>query len=490
MIGASALRDRLLIAAHELGVATGGNPATLEATLGVLATGLGEATHRSSYLLLAVTTGTIPTAEQVVAFEREWRLSGTAKALERLIATARAANRWTTGAAPLIHVERGLIVDVHDTANTRFTTGIQRVVRSTLPIWMSGHELLLVAWTAGFTAPRTMSSAENTLARGAAVAPQIATGRDTRARIVVPFEATWILPEIAVDERRAARTRSIALYSGSRAVAIGYDCIPITSAETAGGGMPGGFARYLSALAEFDLVAPISGASATEFEGWRGMLGGAGLIGPGIRAVPLSTSLAAEEPTDDSESLAEAGIPEDAVVVLAVGSHEPRKNHLALLQAAELAWRDGVDFTLVLVGGNSWDTAGFDAAVAAARARGRSLITLSAAPDSTVWALYRRARFSVFPSLNEGFGLPVVESISRGTPVITSDFGSMREAAEGFGGVLVDPRDDEALAAAIRLLLADDSLIATLTKQTASAPQRDWAEYARELWTTLIAETT
>ena len=484
MIGSAGLRDRLLLVAVTLGIETGGTPRTLAAVTTILGTRLGDPSSKASYLLLSVVTGRIPTGEEVTALERFWHLSGTSKAVDSVIARARAAERWKLRRVPAIRIERGLVIDVHDTAHTTFTTGIQRVTRSVLPLWLQANELSLVGWTADFTAPRSLSLEEQ------ALAGRTTPGTSAPTQIVVPYECTWILPEIAVDVRRAARTRSIALHSGSRAVAIGYDCIPITSAETAGCGMPGGFANYLAALAEFDVVAPISHGSSVEFEGWRGMLGGAGLTGPRIQTVALATSSHTGDAADDAALLAGIGLAETETVVLAVGSHEPRKNHLALLQAAELAWTSGADFTLVMVGGNSWDRADFDAALAAARARGRRIILLSGASDATLWALYRRARFSVFPSLNEGFGLPVVESIQVGTPVITSDFGSMLESAESFGGLLVDPRDDDALAAAMMSLLTDDSLVARLAKQTTRAPGRTWEQYAADLWTAFQSETT
>ncbi len=62
-------------------------------------------------------------------------------------------------------------------------------------------------------------------------------------------------------------------------MAIGFDCIPVSTAETAGAGMPGAFSKYLSTLARFDAVAPISFAASHEYAGWRRMLSGAGLIG-------------------------------------------------------------------------------------------------------------------------------------------------------------------------------------------------------------------
>ena len=105
-------------------------------------------------------------------------------------------------------------------------------------------------------------------------------------------------------------------------------------------------------------------------------------------------------------------------------------------------------------------------------AAGRPVEARSTLDDETLWAAYRLARVTVFPSLNEGFGLPVGESIAAGTPAVTSDFGSMREIAEGGGALMVDPRDDHALADALRTVLTDDRAHAALAAacRTRSSP--------------------
>jgi glycosyltransferase involved in cell wall biosynthesis len=169
-------------------------------------------------------------------------------------------------------------------------------------------------------------------------------------------------------------------------------------------------------------------------------------------------------------------------LVLAVGSHEPRKNHLALLHAAELVWREGDEFDLVMVGGNSWDTRRFDHLVDTMRRRGRRIVTLSGVDDEVIWDLYDIAAFSVFCSLNEGFGLPVAESLSHGTPVITSDFGSMRAIGEGNGAVLADPRDPRAVAEHMRTLLRDAEERARLRELARTRPEESWQHYADTLW--------
>jgi glycosyltransferase involved in cell wall biosynthesis len=96
----------------------------------------------------------------------------------------------------------------------------------------------------------------------------------------------------------------------------------------------------------------------------------------------------------------------------------------------------------------------------------------------------------IFPSLNEGFGLPVAESLASGTPVITSDHGSMREIAVAGGALLVDPRDDLDITGALRALLTDDELHARLSAQARALPHRSWDSYAAELWQYLVTDVS
>ena len=156
------------------------------------------------------------------------------------------------------------------------------------------------------------------------------------------------------------------------------------------------------------------------------------------------------------ETARAALVVDDLPLLLCVGSHEPRKNHLAVITAAELLWREGRRFRLAFVGGNSWGSASFQAELEQLERRGRPITAISAISDDLLWGGYRIARATIFPSLNEGFGLPVAESLAVGTPVVTSGFGSMKEIAEGGGAVLVDPRDDDDVARGIARAMFDD----------------------------------
>jgi glycosyltransferase involved in cell wall biosynthesis len=116
--------------------------------------------------------------------------------------------------------------------------------------------------------------------------------------------------------------------------------------------------------------------------------------------------------------------------VLAVGTLEPRKN---LRRVAEAARRAGLE--LRVAGATGWG---------GVEAPGR----VGEVSDDELAALYRGARALVFPSLYEGFGIPVLEAMASGTPVVTSRGGATEEVAGG-AAVLVDPLDVDAIAAGI-----------------------------------------
>jgi glycosyltransferase involved in cell wall biosynthesis len=179
---------------------------------------------------------------------------------------------------------------------------------------------------------------------------------------------------------------------------------------------------------------------------------------------------------------------EDEPLVLVVGSHEPRKNHDAIVFAAERLWEEGLSFRLRFIGGGStYVIRRFDRRARTLAGRGRPIEVWRSAKDDELLASYRAARFTVFPSLHEGFGLPVAESLALGVPVVTSDYGSTAEIARHGGCLLVDPRSDDAIVAAMHALLTDDELHARLVAECYARTPRTWADYADELWTRVVA---
>jgi glycosyltransferase involved in cell wall biosynthesis len=247
--------------------------------------------------------------------------------------------------------------------------------------------------------------------------------------------------------------------------------------------MGAAFARNLVAVARFDQVIPISAAAGEEYAGWCRMLAGTGLSGPRITPIELPWETPAGDTADSlPPELGSGHLP----LMLCVGSHEPRKNHMAVLYAAESLWLEGRRFALTFIGGNSWNSEHFETEVARLRKLGYPVLTASGVSDAVVAAAYRAASVVVFPSLNEGFGLPVSDALSAGTPVVTSDYGSMREIGEGRGAVLVDPRDDDSVLAGIRAAMFDAPIRERLEAEIAGLTQRTWADYTAELQQLLV----
>ncbi|WP_127792910.1 glycosyltransferase [Agromyces sp. LHK192] len=474
------LRELLATLAPEVS----GSGSTADLTSRV-ARAIGRPRDDVAWLVLAVVTARLPERQSVIDLRRAIALDGAEPALRDIVSAARRRAALRAGFEPRVRILQGeTLVDVQHTARTGLATGIQRVVRMTLQQWSAQHEILLVGWNSRLDALRMLTDRERENAIHG-------TDRDAASavrsvpEVVVPWESTYILPELAIEGERTSRMLALAEFSRNETAVVGFDCVPLTSAETVGVGMGGAFGKNLAAVARFGRVAAISEAAANEYRGWVDMLGGANLAGPTVSAVVLPSDVG-EVDDDGLERAREALTIEDLPLLLCVGSHEPRKNHLAVLAAAEFLWRKGHRFSLAFVGGNSWGDTEFKTQVAQLRRLGRPLTTVTAISDDILWGGYRIARATVFPSFNEGFGLPVAESLAVGTPVVTSAFGSMREIAAAGGALLVDPRSDADVARALEDVLFDDAVNEKLRAEALARPKRGWAEYAAELWEVLV----
>lgn len=169
--------------------------------------------------------------------------------------------------------------------------------------------------------------------------------------------------------------------------------------------------------------------------------------------------------------------------LLFLGGIEPRKNLARVVRA--YASIDASDRpALVLAGaGVAWNPEGrreLEAALAGVPANARPSIVLTGYVDEAHKpALVAGALALVYPSLSEGFGLPVLEAMAAGTAVLTSDVAALREVA-GDAALLVDPEDDGAVAEGIRRIAADDGLRARLSELgIARAARFTWEESAR-----------
>ena len=197
------------------------------------------------------------------------------------------------------------------------------------------------------------------------------------------------------------------------------------------------FEAWLEAAARARRVLCPSEATAAD-------LADAGIPTERICVVPLGVDLRAAEPVDVEALRTTHGL--DGNVVLWVGVAEPRKNLAGLVEAMEAV----PDAVLVLVGPPGW---GVDVERLVAPL-GDRVRMVGPVDDAEKRSWYALADVFAFPSLLEGFGLPVLEAMAQGTPVVTSA-GTATAEVVGDAGVLVDPTDSGSLAEGIRHLLDD-----------------------------------
>jgi alpha-1,3-rhamnosyl/mannosyltransferase len=174
--------------------------------------------------------------------------------------------------------------------------------------------------------------------------------------------------------------------------------------------------------------------------------------------------------------------------VLAVGTLEPRKNLPRLVGAyASLPAALRERHPLVVVGALGWETG---PTLRALGSLGDRCVALGYVSDAALLELYRRCAVFCYPSLGEGFGLPVLEAMAMGAPVLTSDRSSLPEVG-GDAAVYVDPTDPASIAAGLVGVLGDEALRARMAARGLErAAEFSWAGFAENVFDVLQRAST
>jgi glycosyltransferase involved in cell wall biosynthesis len=379
-----------------------------------------------------------------------------------------------------------LLLDLSHTSHTRARTGIQRVTRSlhdalaeaAVPIT---HDPYRGIWRELTDWERANLSAAVAAAKRGARWPLGSRLRGRLQRILahtppeVPENSGLLVPEVFSPETAAALPALFARVRGPR-VALFHDAIALKFPELTPTRTVARFPAYLRELLVFDGIAAVSEdsrSSLLDYWRWLGVT-----KHPPVDAITLGID--ARPRAANGEESPKTARP----IVLSIGSIEGRKNHLALLEACERLWTCGHAFSLHLIGLAHPQTG--EAAlsrIAALQASGRPLRYDGPVSDERLGAAYAGCTFTVYPSLMEGFGLPVIESLSHGKPCVCSARGALGESANAGGCVTLGSLDADALASALAWLLTSPGAIGALAEQAQQRRFKTWRDYASEMLT-------
>jgi glycosyltransferase involved in cell wall biosynthesis len=379
-----------------------------------------------------------------------------------------------------------LLLDLTHTSHTQARTGIQKVCRSLFGTLATAvdvqpicHDPYRSAWRTLEPGERqTLASASPSQRRGAHW-PLATRLRGRLARMVgalappLPQATGLIVPEIFSPATAGALPGLLQAVGGAR-VALFHDAIALKYPELSPSGTVARFPGYLQELLAFDGIAAVSEDSRDallDYWHWLGVK-----ATPPVQAIPLGID---DHPIDFTAPAEKRDAPP---VVLCVGTLEARKNHLALLEACESLWAAGLTFELHLIGMAQTQTGQHALErVRALQAAGRSLRYDGPVSDPALHAAYRRAAFSVYPSIMEGFGLPVLESLRYGRPCICSGQGALGESARGGGCLPLDRVASGDLAQAIRRLLTTPADREALVRACHARRFKTWSQYGAEI---------
>lgn len=192
-----------------------------------------------------------------------------------------------------------------------------------------------------------------------------------------------------------------------------------------------------------------------------------------VHVTPLAPSLVASD-EDSTQALERLGVVRP--YVLSVGTLEPRKNLVRLVRAYRQVAPD-VPHMLVVAGAPGWRTEALEAELA--RPGPGTIVRTGRVSDEELEALYRGADAFAYPSMYEGFGLPVVEAMARGVPTLASNTSSLPQVA-GDAALLVDPTDVSEIAESLARLLTETALAEDLRQRGLQrAATFTWAATAR-----------
>lgn len=371
-------------------------------------------------------------------------------------------------------------------------TGMQRVVRGLAAgLIENGEKLIFVKWSRDLKSLVRISRVELKhlgLWNGPVAADENTYSSSEQEALPISSKTAYgghlFVPEVthinSYNDDPALDVILCAKQLGLKTTFIFYDAIPLRRVEFSE--IAPKHERYMRALMLADYVTAISEWSARDLVSYFLNHESADFTNiPRVEALMLpGTSLNNELKADETANVEN--------VILCVGTIELRKNQLTLIEAFQALCDKypDLDWRLEFVGNLH---PGVEKQVKAALKKNSKIINHGNVSDEVLTELYHRCTFTVFPSVEEGFGLPILESLSFGKPCICADFGSMREVAQGGGCLTTDVRVAENLSSKLEELINNPELQQELEILAKARPETSWRQYADSLVNKVASST-
>jgi glycosyltransferase involved in cell wall biosynthesis len=397
------------------------------------------------------------------------------------------------GVGEAIQGRRLLLIDVTNSASDSANSGVVRVTRqvSKRLVQDKRFDVIFVRWNREHTGYESVQRGSSLSAHGGPIDPLVHLasgpgapynldlliyGRDPESAL----PPIAFLPEVALDDTISVRMKWLR-YRGFVISSILHDLIPVNYPKYCHVDVVRGFAQYIKEMLNVDQCLANSRQTLNDFaehqklndfaEHQNKSVGMSCLQGEAVwlPAQFGSVSRVLSRPPRDTETR-----------ILCVSTLEPRKNHKTLLEAVRRAIerRPDLKLRLILVGNKYIGNDEIPALIDAAQKEGVPVEWLGILSEQSLAEEYGKASFTVYPSVVEGFGLPILESLWLGRPCICSDSGVMAELAAGGGCITVNILNVEALAQAIERLASDTAFHAALCDSIRSRALASWDDYA------------
>lgn len=376
-----------------------------------------------------------------------------------------------------------IYIDLSNLMLVNFVTGIQRVVREVTARIIDSPEHEFVLMTYSFR-KNAFQKLDTDLFR------RYFTGEEFDKDLIITQEVIEIdsIPSGAVffdiDSVWNSRLNRSWLFpilkkNGVKIVTELYDLIPITHPQFCHSSTTANFMAYVGANLKYaDLIITNSNATVLALNDLTDKLS---MPRKKSIVVPLSSdftnnasSSSKNEVDPEVKEIADAG-----KYLLMLGTIEPRKNHSLVIDALESGLAEA-GMRAIFAGRIGWNVEELEERMKNHELYGKSLFFVETPDDSTVDYLYKNAFAVAFPTFNEGFGLPLIESFMRGTPVVASDITVLHEVAGEYADYF-DPNDKDDFVRCVKALMDDPEQYEQRREKLKTYVPYTWDESAADM---------